>query len=231
MGHCALEGELNMNRSRLILPPESMPWGRSVDEQLRASELAQSNLNTTVQTMNTQLGSVTSTVGFLLDQQAFVTAATGDSSSYQKTLNSSADNEFNYATYDPNVDCRVLFTTSSTGQITYQVSGNVSALSENYVATVALIGIEIFEGAVADLSKSVFSTTYGLVVRSQSSYINNTVAAAGTIHGLALKPNTQYLLETWRGWFFNYEASVGGAQTAKATWSDRTSVLVTKVGK
>lgn len=229
MGYYSFEGEL-MNKSRLILPPESMPWGRSVEEELRASKLAQSNLNTAIGGLNTQLSSVVSTVGFLSSQTLYANAPLDAYSVRTGGLTSSADDVWSFIAYDPDQDCRVPFITSSTGKIAYQISGFLRAANENWAYVQVVLSAEIFKGSVSDPANLVYSGWGDTLIHFGGQEGAMGVTVTGRVNTQQLEPNTEYLLETYRGWRFTYNSAKTGTQYGQAEWQS-TAVSVTKIGK
>lgn len=221
-----------MNKSRLILPPESMQWGRSVEEELRASKLAQSNLKTSIQGLNTQLSSVMTTVGFLSDQIKINETTPPDISSHAISLASADDNleEVKFA-FDPAYDCQLPFTTSGTGKIAYQAGGYVGVISVGYASVQSVIGLEVYTGEERIEENRIW--TYwggGALLKGQGEWHHTVMAATGQYHLAELEPNTKYLMVTFRGTTMRYNVSAGGAQQAQSYWQGA-SINIIKIGK
>ena len=64
------------NKVSLSLPPQSMQWGRSVEERLREIERVASNLNTSVASANASLSAVLKANREINNQVAFLATRT-----------------------------------------------------------------------------------------------------------------------------------------------------------
>lgn len=216
---------------KMILPPESMSWGREVEKRLQIAERTSNNLNTAVVGLNNLLGPIITTVGFLEDQWAFSETTPPSVSSHSVTLNSSADDTgYAYFVFNPVHDALLNFTTSYTGRVGYQAGGFIGVKSTGYARAEATLGVRIYKGDIMSPEMVVFDGwNAGPAKRIQNNWISSIDAMSGQFHTVDLEPKTEYLMCTYRGFTFSYD-SVGGSQDAAAYWQG-SSLFAVKIGK